>query len=723
MKAKLIYYPLVILALLGLATWISYKPAAPDFRHFAADVKKYQVIDRDNKPLNVTYDNNWNFSDSVPLYNIPEFLQKAFIYSEDKNFYRHHGVDWNARLAAAYQNIKSVKTVRGASTISEQVVKMLHTRPRNIWSRWVEGFEARNLENNFSKPTILEFYLNQIPYAAKRRGVVQAARYYFNRDLSTLSNKEMLALVVLPRSPSRLDLYKDDKAIENSIIRLAEAMKKDDLLNDGQLAQIAQEKFQLQASGELVEASNFIKYVSRDSSFNPRQNQKIVTTLDAVLQENVQNIIDQRLNALRKKQVGNAGALVVDNNTGEILAWVIGGSGNDKTAYNKIDTVTTPRQPGSSLKPFLYALTLDSGWTAATVIEDSPYSEAIGSGLHNFNNYSHTFYGNVTLREALGNSLNIPALHAIGYIGADRYLDYLHKLGFKSLNKDADFYSDGLALGNGEVTLFELVQAYAALANHGQFRELASIKNLSNYAAPLQVYSPEAASLIGNILSDPWARRLEFGSGSVLNLPVQTAVKTGTSTDYRDAWAVGFDSNYTVGVWMGNLDHRPMDGITGSVGPALALRSIFSELNKYADTKQLYLSPKLVLKDICIKTDTLKSRDGSCIRRSEYFIPGTEIASTETKSPPIDIARPSDGLNMAIDPRIPVDKQAFEFAMNGVNENDRVKWLLDDQEIADIAGGKYMWNLARGHHELQAIVISNNGALTTQTDKVRFWVK
>lgn len=710
--------------LLAIATWASMRPVADDFRHFSAEVKKYQIVDRNNHPLNLTYDNKWNYTDSMPIYKIPVFLQNSFILAEDKNFYRHHGVDWEARFAALYQDSRHFHIVRGASTITEQVVKMLHPRPRNFWSRWVEGFEAAALENNVSKSEILEFYLNQVPYTAKRRGVVQASRYYFGRDLTTLNDKEMLTLAVLPRSPSRLDIYKDDKTIQAAVLRLGSEMQKHNYLNSEELAEIEQSGYELGAAQHKTEASNFINFVNRDKSFNPANGQKIITTLDAQTQEEVQNIINQRLETLKNRNVGNAGALVVDNNSGEIIAWVVGGSHDDKTPYGKIDTVTSPRQPGSSLKPFLYTLALDSGWTPATIIDDAPYSEAIGAGLHDFNNYSHSFYGKVSLREALGNSLNIPALHTIEFVGVNRYLNLLHKLGFKSLDKDPDFYNEGLALGNGEVTLYELVQAYTALANHGIFRELVSVKDNNRPIKSQPVYTIEAASLIGNILSDPWARRLEFGNSSVLNLPVQTAVKTGTSTDYRDAWAVGFNYRYTVGVWMGNLDRKPMNGVTGSLGPALALRSIFSELNKNADTRDLYLSPKLILKDICIKTDTVKTKNGNCYKRSEYFMPGTDFAQDKPlpKTEGLQITRPSNGLNMAVDPRLPPDKQVFEFALSGSQPQDNISWILDGNTIGNTQGPKYKWQLSRGKHDLQAIVLSDNGN-TTQTEHVKFWVK
>ena len=183
-----------------------------------------QVLDRRGEPLNATFTNGWNVHDAVPLHEIPPFLRTAFVTAEDKRFFEHHGPDWSARLSAVWTNVKSGRAVRGASTISEQVVGMLHPRPRSVWSRWLEGFEARELERRFTKNEILEFYLNQVPYAANRRGVRQAASYYFARDLATLSKKEMLALAVLVRAPTRFDLKRDSAASAGAIERLAAAL-------------------------------------------------------------------------------------------------------------------------------------------------------------------------------------------------------------------------------------------------------------------------------------------------------------------------------------------------------------------------------------------------------------------------------------------------------------------------------------------------------------------
>lgn len=692
----------------------------------ASNIERIRILDRNNIPLTMTYQNQWNIHDYVPLYEIPEFMRQAFIISEDKRFYSHKGVDWLARLNAVRQNIMALGAVRGASTITEQVVRMWHPRPRTIWSRWLEGIEASRLEKRFSKTEILEFYLNEVPYASNRRGIVQASRFYFDRDLETLSRKEILALAVMVRSPSRLDIHRDRDNIEGPVAVLAGLIRKQGIIDKNEAGQILQEDIQVRGSELTVEAGHFVDFLyrTRYSSLMP-VNGKINTTLDASMQSMAKTILDSRINDLSSSGVKNGALIITDNHTHEILAYVVGGNRSDDTPGGWIDAVSTARQPGSTLKPFVYAIALDGGWTAATIIDDSPLSEPVGTGLHSYHNYSGVYYGRLTLRNALGNSLNIPAVRALQFVGVEDLLECLRGLGVDSLRQSPDFYGDGLVLGNGEITLYELVQAYATLANQGVYYPLRLMLNEDIVSGgPVRVFSSEAASLIGDILSDSSARRLEFGDGGLLNFPVQTAVKTGTSSDYRDAWAVGYNNDYTVGVWMGNLDREAMDRITGSKGPAMVLRSIFAELNRNRVTQPLYLSPRLVKRDIC--RDTGLVADGDCPSYSEWFAPGTEpetFADVKEDKMPLVIIQPSPGLQMAMDPRIPDDHEAFLFKLSGVQEDSSVDWYVDDKLIATTSSGSCLWTMIRGNHIAMARVRSADKDGVTETLPVMFTVK
>ena len=689
-------------------------------------VRKAQVLDRNGMPLNVTYQNRWNIHDQIFLHDIPHFLQQAFVVSEDQRFYRHKGADWTARVHALFQNVKALGSIRGASTISEQVIRMWHPRPRTLWSRWLEGIEAGRLENVFSKNDILEFYLNQIPYAGRRRGVVRASRDFFDRDLDTLSIKEMLALVVMVRAPTRLDVRKNSTGLVRSIQQLADRLLKYGILDKEQYATIRKAEIRIREAALDVTADHFVQYLyQRQPSSDLWRTGRLHSTLDSGFQLLAQTILDNRLKDLKNRGAKNGAVLIVNHRRNEVLAWVNSGAHLDELPASWFDAVTTPRQPGSTLKPFLYALALSKGWTAATLVDDSPLSESVGRGLHSYHNYSRIHYGSLRVREALGNSLNIPALRAIQFVGVDEFLDSLHKMGIRSLRQHPDYYGDGLALGNGEITLLELVQAYTVLARQGVYRPLKCLMDeVPRQGEAHRIFSTETASLIGNILSDPAARRLEFDNGSLLRFPVQTAIKTGTSSDYRDAWAVGYNHGLTVGVWIGNLDHNATEGITGANGPALVLRSLFAELNHHRDTRPLYLSPHLIKAEIC--RDTGFKADRFCASLTEWFVPGTGPKTKPTPADnlkPVYLRHPSEGMQLAMDPRIPDDQEAFVFKLANLSAPTPVDWYVNGRRVGSTSSGEYLWALQRGQHTVRARIQPANSGPVTETPEVSFIVK
>jgi len=466
-------------AALTVATRLSIRDLPSDLDALVGTSVKSQVLARDGTPLSYTLANSWNATDVVPLSSIPPLLQRAMLVSEDQHFYEHHGVDWSARFAAVLLDVRTARPARGASSITEQVVKMVHPRPRNLWSRWVEGFEAGRLDSQLSKAQILNFYLNQVPYAGRRRGVVQAARLYFDRGLDTLSTGEQLALAVLVRSPVGMDLRRNPSRARWAVEQLADRMLQRGDLTVAQREQVRTDPWVLSEPREPVEASHFVSHVLNLPRNGPVRSQ-VQTTLDPHVQATAQKILDGALAGLARRHVHNGALIVIDHQRNEVLAWVVGrgkstrrvgvgagtrighgaGVGSDAGPGTEglstdgspgigYDTVLTPRQPGSTMKPLLYALALEHGWTAATLIDDSELSEPVGGGQHTFHNYSHRHYGLVRLRDALGNSLNIPAVKTLRFVGADTFMERLHSLGINSLTQNPNFYGDGLALGNG----------------------------------------------------------------------------------------------------------------------------------------------------------------------------------------------------------------------------------------------------------------------------------
>jgi penicillin-binding protein 1C len=706
---------------LAVATIGAVKPVPTDFASLCGDLRKRQFTDRRGRTLNRTYQNPWNIYDRVSLHEVPEFLQRAFIVSEDKRFYNHHGVDWLARLSALKQGIAAGRVTRGASTISEQAVRLIHKRPRTLWSRWLEGFEAKKLESQNSKADILEFYLNQVPYQSRRRGIRQAASHYFDRHLWTLSQKEMLALVVFVRSPKWFDPQRFSKKLDAAILRLAERMVEDTSLTAYELAALRQEPIRVKRPSLALNAEHFIRYIRRQALPG---SEYVHTTLDADLQRRVQQVLDTRLDTLQPAHVANGAVLIVDHGTNEIIAWVVGrAGGKQRTRDNELDPIVTPRQPGSTLKPFVYALAMEKGWTASTLVNDTPLEEGVGTGLHVYRNYSRRHYGPVSVREALGNSLNIPAVHAIQYVGAKDFLAFLYRLGMYSLAAHPDVYGDGIALGNGEVTLFELVQAYSTLARMGDFKPLTGYQGQAIQRNNRLVLNAPAASLIADILSDPRAREKEFGRNSILNLPYPTAVKTGTSNDYRDAWSVGFNDRYTVGVWMGNLDYRPMHEVTGSTGPAVVLRTIFNDLNRGRVIKPLYRSPLLEKHRVCIETG-LSAKDDTKAR-DEWFLPGSyPVQDKGLRHPgPIRIRKPTPNLHLAMDPRIPDEYEAFQFEITRMDRLKKVEWYINGRHAGTGRDYRYRWPLEKGRFKTYAKVWLENASTPVRTPPVAYRVK
>ena len=717
---KFLWISLIILVLGTGLTVINLSPIPNSLYLFDAPVKKAQILDRHGIPLSITYQNDWNIHDIVPLHDIPDFLQQVFILAEDKRFYEHNGMDWQARWHAVWQNILALRLVRGASTLTEQTVRILHPRPRSFWSRWLEGFEAARLENKFSKADILEFYLNQVPYARQRRGVVQAARLYFDRDLSTLNLKEMMALAVLVRSPGRLDLRQGTKKIEKPIAQLLKRLLQLGLVTPTDYQNILTTPLQLHDAKLPVQATHFVNHIYATQTVNTvRSNLKrLHTTLDSNIQSKVQKILDQRVQDLHHKNVNNGAVLVVDHQKQEVLAWVNAGQNSH------IDSVLTKRQPGSSLKPFLYAAALEKGWTAATIINDAPLASEVGMGLHQYRNYSGGYYGRLRLRDTLGNSLNTPAIRTIQFVGVSQFLQYLHHLGFASLTEHPEYYGEGLALGNGGVTLFELVQAYTTLANQGNFQVLNILSHAQKFE-PKRVYSSEVTSIIANILSDHNARQLEFGRSALLHFPVQTAVKTGTSTDYRDAWTVGFNYRYTVGVWLGNLDQQPMSRVSGGSGAALIVRTVFAELNRYEKTYPLYESPKLIKINICRTTGMRATPD--CPSKLEWFIKDKLPQHRRVKKTHLYLKHPTPNLHLAMDPRIPDEYEAFTFMLSDTVLEDAhaIEWWVDgvlmDTTLPD--NRQFLWAVTRGPHTAQVKVLFNKDKIQQVTPIVKFLVK
>ncbi|MFA5941651.1 MAG: transglycosylase domain-containing protein [Sinimarinibacterium sp.] len=677
----------MVVATLLLATLVAQRPLPDRLAPPNASAAPL-ILDRSGQPLQLRYDGDWNHAQQQPLQRIPPLLRAAVVGAEDRHFWTHHGVDWRARAAAVWQNLRAGRGLRGASTISEQVVRLLHPRPRTLWSRWVEGFEAMRLDARFSKSEILEFYLNQVPYGANRRGVAQAARYYFGRSLDTLAPPEMLALAVLLRAPSRLAREPEPLAV--GITRLASHLAEQGSLPVNAVDAAPALTF-ARAPADLHAAHFAAAVQARAASLGLPQSGPLPSSLDAALQADAARYLEERLRDLRGEGAAQGALLVVDLERNRVRAWAVADTRNPQTIG--IDAVTAPRQPGSALKPLLYALAFEQGWGPDTRIDDAPLAERVNHGLHEYRNYSRTHYGELSVREALGNSLNIPAVKTLQFVGAASFLDRLHALGVASLDRDAAIYGDGLALGNGELTLYELVQAYSALAREGRWLPLTLFEDEREPRSERALIAAPAARAISDILSDPAARQLEFGDGGVLRFPALTAVKTGTSSDYRDAWTVAYDGAHLIGVWIGDLSGRATDGVTGARGPALLARSLLARIGEPVPVA------------------------------AERPAPPAIVAAAAPRLPDVpQLVQPYDGLQLARDPRIPDALEAVEFELAWVQTPRRVRWYVDGALAGESTEPRWPWPLLRGEHVLYASVDAGVGDPLV-TEPVRFAVR
>jgi penicillin-binding protein 1C len=588
---------------------------------------------------------------------IPESVIQAVISAEDKRFFSHSGVDFLALGRALVQNLRAGRVVSGASTITQQLVKNRFDYSRSFLGKLKEMIIAIRLEKTFSKQEILTQYLNRVGFSNQTFGIEAAARLYFQKPARHLSLAESVFLSGLIQAPSRLNPYRHfEKAVQRQRY-LLERMYRNNLIDEASYRIARQEELRLTPKKVNFKAPHFCELIlkGKNTPLPPPQGGSeptpgpshagsglvgnvetpgiIRTTLDYYLQEKVEEIIVTRIDELEDYNVTNAAVVVLDNRNGDVLAYVGSKDFFDDTISGQVNGVLALRQPGSTLKPFTYQLALERSYTPATLIPDiKDYPAEPRSFLPE--NYDRKFHGPVRLRQALACSYNIPAVRVLDEVGVEALYDRLHAFGFESLRDLPSFYGPGLTLGNGEVTLLELTRAYSILARRGKgiqeryILEMKDLNNLSSFQFPVSsfqfLFSTRVIYLITHILADRQAAVPAFGEDTPLELPFPTAVKTGTSKDYRDNWTVGYTSDYTVGVWVGNFDGAPMQRVSGITGAAPIYRDIMLYLYRHHDPPSLFANPPvgIVSARICPLSGKLAGND--CPHSiEELFLEGT----------------------------------------------------------------------------------------------------
>jgi penicillin-binding protein 1C len=544
------------------------------------------LTDRHGTPLKrfLTADDYRN--EHIPLSQMPPDLIACMTAAEDRRFFSHGGVDYLALARAVRDAATDGRFTSGASTITQQLIKV--TSPpaaRNVWTKLREMQQARRLEMMWSKDRILEEYLNRVDFGGLCRGVGAAAEFYFGKPVAQLSLAECAWLAGLPQSPTRHSVRepqgtrRHDFVLERWAALHPQESARAEAARRERLA--FREALEVTAAGHIVARASSPQVT--DFGLEARTTGTIRTTIDLPLQEKCADILRAEVAQLESRNVQQGAVVVLDNTTGEILALV--GSADWSGKGGQINGTLTPRSAGSTLKPFTYGLALERGWSPASMLEDVPsFYAGPGGGQIEVVNYDHRHRGPVPLRESLACSLNVPAVRLLQALGGPEELHaLLRRAGFSTLGEDAARYGLGLTIGNAEVTLVDLTAAYAALARGGRVCEarLVADRPYVPYVPhrPL-VFSPQTCWLLADMLSDPAARSAQFGTGGPLRLPFRCAVKTGTSSDFRDNWCVGFTPQFTVGVWVGNFDGSPMQGVSGASGAAPVFHRIMAHLHE-----------------------------------------------------------------------------------------------------------------------------------------------
>lgn len=558
------------------------------------------VLDRDGERIATLPGPDYYHTEPVPLREVPDMLLKATLAAEDKRFFSHGGADFLALARAVAANAAGAEVVSGASTITQQLAKNANPPARrNLPAKTREFFQARRMEMSMSKEEILENYFNRLDYGNLRRGPAAAARFYFGREMSRLSLAECALLAALPQGPSFLNpLRHPERALQrrNLVLR---RMREEGMFPAGMVNRALEEP--LFSAGTEEERQPLAPHVTA-ALMHAGRTGEVRTTLDASLQRGALEIVKREIGRLKGHYVTQAAVVVVENATGNILC-LIGSADRNHPAGGLLDGTTLPRSPGSALKPFVYAQAFVLGAYPGTVLPDVPTTYRSAHGLEAPQNYNRAYMGPISIRQALACSQNIPAMRALGMFGGPvRLLKLLNHLGIRSIQGDAGRYGLGLAIGNAEVTLRELTGAYACLARGGSFLPL---KLEHGPPVPERPVLPaEACFLTADILADREARLAAFSDAEVMNLPFRYACKTGTSSDFRDNWCVGFTREITVGVWVGNFDASPMKQVGGMAGAA----PVFAGIMKLAHRDRTPSFPRAAPGMVRIRIDARTGR-------------------------------------------------------------------------------------------------------------------
>jgi penicillin-binding protein 1C len=542
---------------------------------FVPPVESVELTDRYGLRLRVEARGGGLYSSNIARDDIPRVLGMATIAAEDKRFRNHGGVDVLATLRAAYGFVRHRRVISGGSTITQQLIKLAQPRPRTIRTKVIEAVQAMRLEQLWNKDRILTEYLNRLDYGNLQRGCVNAAQFYFGKRVSELSHAEAALLAGLPQGPSRLNPHRNREPAIRRQQWVLGRMRVIGELDEAQFDFAKDEILNLRLSGRAFHAPHFVELAH---AAGIPDEPSIRTSLDLELNREVLSSLNLHLKELADHNVQNGAVVAIENQRGTVRI-LVGSQNFFEPRNGQINGVWIPRSPGSALKPILYQLAFERGFTPASVLADIPTDFPTATGLYRPVNYDRRFLGPVRARFALANSLNVPAVRLLADISATRFQARLKSLGISNLTHEPDYYGLGLALGNPEVRLLELANAYATLARMGVYRPVSFLED-ETAGEGKQILERDACWLVTDILSDDMARSHAFGMDSPLQFDFQVACKTGTSSNFRDNWAFGYTPEFTVGVWVGNFDGTAMQQVSGVAGAGPVLHEVMNSLKQ-----------------------------------------------------------------------------------------------------------------------------------------------
>jgi penicillin-binding protein 1C len=645
-------------------------------------------------------------------------LVAAIVDGEDRRFWTHHGVDWEGALGAVRDQALRDRR-RGASTITMQLANLLVQRHRasTSWAAWTGKLAqirlAEGLEAHWSKPQILEAYLNLLSYRGELQGVAAAAQRLAGRNPASLSLPESMALAALLPQPGASAARVSERACARAAA-LGVAVSCDAIRTATSLL--------LSASADPV-PDHLAPQVAQQLLHAPGE--RLQTTLDAELQRLTRDTLRNHLAGLAARNVRDGAALVVDNATGDVLAYV--GSAGPNSSAHSVDGVRAPRQAGSTLKPFLYELALERRYlTAASLLDDSPLNLETASGVYIPQDYDHDFKGLVSVRTALAGSLNVPAVRTLVLVGVKPFRDRLNALGYAGITQDGDFYGYSLALGSAEVTLWEQAQAYRTLARGGLWSLLTltgapvSVARGSSggSTADRQILPAQESYIVSDILADRAARAVTFGLDNHLNTPYWSAAKTGTSKDMRDNWCIGFSRRFTVAVWVGNFEGDAMHDVSGVTGAAPVWHDLMAALQQSGGSSDTADATAEAAPPAGLSAQQIHYSPAVEPARREWFVgaaPAAQIDAVDTEGEIARIASPANGMVIALDQDIPAGHQRVPISVSGAGSGMRL--LLNDRLLGS-AQEPRLWEPEPGTYHLTLEDSSGQ-----QLDRVLFTVR